>query len=177
MGLSVNNRADDIAYAVAEAVNSTRKALVSTNVHADTTPELSSSGRMIPTSTTAAVGAANASDLPTLVTLCEELRVIYALHIADKVAHKVADGVDVIAAATVTNLATAQTFLNELKADYNLHIASTTYHYNADATNAITAAAASDQGTSQTLANELKTDLNAHILLALAGHGVRVRGL
>lgn len=170
-------RVDDVAFAVAKAINDTRRALVSTNVHADTTPELTSGSYKNPTVTNAAISAANASDLATLVALCKDIRVIYALHIADSVAHKVADTVDVVAAAEPSNLATAITFLNECKTDYELHRASTTYHYTADATNTIVAADATDQATSQTLANELKTDINAHILAALGGHGVRIPGV
>lgn len=170
-----------LIYALVKALNETRVALVGSNVHYETTESGVGLGHWRnPVHTDLAVDAANASDLATLITLCEGsgatlgIRQVYNRHIADAEAHKQADTTNTIAAATVTDLATAQTFLNEVKTDYNAHIGSTTFHAAADATNTVTAANATDQATAETLANEIKTDLNAHITAALAGHGIRV---
>lgn len=170
-----SKRADEVAYLVAHAVNATRAALVSTNVHKDTTPEMVSGDWRNPTVTAAAVSAANASDAATLLTLCKDIRAILALHFGDSVAHKVADASSI--AAEPTDTTTCISSLNSWKSAYGTHIASTTYHYTADATNTIAASNASNEATAITLANEFKTDLNAHIALALGGHGVRIPGV
>lgn len=120
------------------------------------------------------VTAANASSLATSLTLLKECLAVYAFHLADTVAHKVADVTNVVTAASPTDLATAITAANELKADYNLHIASTTYHYSADATNAIAAANATDQSSLNTLLNEFKIDFNAHMASGPAAASMRL---
>lgn len=171
MGAKVRSTTHDALFALVKAHNDTRRALVSTNVHASPTGRASGNFAE-PTFTTLSVTAANATNEPTLVTLTLQLLAVYAEHLGDDVGHKVKDAVNVIAAATPTNTATCITALNELKADYNLHRASTTYHYNADATNAVTSADATDLASAQTLANEIKTDLNAHIAAALGGTGI-----
>ena len=175
MGFRVNGKVDAVAYALAKALNDTRRALVSTNFHADTTPELTSGSFKDPSATTAAVSTTNASSEATLITLCKDIRAIGLLHLRDAVAHKVADTSSVSAEPTAT--ASCITFLNAFKATYNTHRASTTYHYNADATNTVTSADATDEASAITLANEIKTDLNAHIAGALGGHGVRIDGV
>lgn len=176
MGLRTKtSRVDDVAYAVARAINDTRRALVSTNAHADVTPELVSGDWRNPTVTAAAVSAANATNAATLLTLCKDIRAILALHFGDSCAHKLADPASIAAEPTAT--ASCITSLNSWKAAYNTHRASTTYHYNADGTNAVAADDATDEATAITLANEIKADLNAHILLALGGHSVRIPGV
>ncbi len=172
---------EPVLYALVKSLNALRVASVGSAVHYETTETGHAGGNFRnPTQTALSVTAADATDLATLIVLCEGdstsvgLRAVYAAHLADDKAHKVADTANVIAAATVTDLATAQTFLNELKSKDNLHIASTTFHANADATNAIAAADATNQATANALSIELKTDINAHIAAALAGHGIRV---
>jgi hypothetical protein len=109
------------------------------------------------------ITAANASDLPTLVTLTRQIVAKTAQHAASTVAHKVVDETFVTTVASVVDLASAIVALNAIKALINTHIASTTYHYNADSTNGIAATDATTQGTAQTLANEIKTDFTAHV--------------
>lgn len=174
MGIRVRKGTDECVFGLIKAFNADRIARVSTNFHASKTTERSSGDFTNPTITDAAAGAANASDLPTLLTLCAELRSLVILHCADDVAHKVKDLVFAGVAAEPTDLATAQTFLNDMKSKYGTHIGSTTYHYNADATNTIAAANMSDLASGITLANELKTDFNAHMAGALGGYSVLV---
>jgi hypothetical protein len=119
------------------------------------------------------ITAANASDLATSLTLVNQIKSVYGTHVADAVAHEVADSTNVIAAPEATSLATAITLANELKADYNTHRASTTFHVNADSTNAVASANATDQTSLNTLLNEMKTDINAH-LAGASGYGLRV---
>lgn len=117
------------------------------------------------------ITSANASDLATSLTLVNELKAKYTLHIgADNagagMAHLLADTTNVIAAAVATSLATAQTLANELKADYNAHRSQAGVHPNNDGGNAITSADATDQTSLNTLLNEIKTDFNAHMAAA-----------
>lgn len=110
----------------------------------------------------ASVTAANASSLQTSLDLVNNLLGVYAFHMADTLAHKVA-GVALASYAPATDLTSAIARANDIKAKYNTHIASTTHHYNADATNATAASNATDQASLNTLLNELKSDINAHI--------------
>lgn len=171
MGAKVRSTTHDALFALVKAHNDTRRALVSTNVHASATGRVSGDFTN-PSFAALAVTAVNATNEATLVALTVQLLAVYADHVADDVAHKVRDGVNVVAAAVPTNTATCVTALNELKADYNLHRASTTYHYTADATNAVSSADANNEASAITLANEIKTDLNAHIIAALGGFGI-----
>lgn len=106
--------------------------------------------------------SANATDLPTSITLVNEIMGIYKFHMADTLAHKVV-GVALASYTRAKDLATAITLANDIKAKYNTHRASTTYHYSADSTNTVTATDASDQGSLDTLLNAMKTAVNAHM--------------
>lgn len=119
------------------------------------------------------VTAANATDLGTSLTLCNQLTGVYKFHMADKLAHKVV-GVDLTSYAPVTTLAAAETQANDIKAKYNVHRASTTFHYTADSTNASAASNASDQGTLNTLLNDLKTQMLAHMASGPACKSLRI---
>lgn len=132
------------------------------------------------------ITAANATDLPTALTLVNQLAAVfygvpgvgaaYPGHINDDLAHKAVDGTNTRSSAyPAVDLATAITLANELKADYNAHIASAVFNYNADATNATAAANATDLPTLQTLLNELKGDLNAHMASAPANCAPSIR--
>jgi hypothetical protein len=175
MSIEVRKGTDDVLKAMVSAWNAKQIASVASFFHADLSQRTLGSGIV-----TLAVTAANGSDLPTSLTLVNELKGIYNRHVADGIvvgnggagAHKLPD--TAVSTATATDLATAITLANAIKASYNTHRASTTYHYTADATNAVAAADASDQGTLQTLINEIKTDLNAHILSAPTGYGVKL---
>lgn len=123
------------------------------------------------------ITAATASDLATSLTLANQIRVVYLLHLENArdggvLQHKVADPAPALTAAT--DLATAITLANAIKSDYNTHRASTTYHYNADSTNTITSSDATDQSSLNTLLNELKTDINAHMADAPSAPSIRL---
>lgn len=119
------------------------------------------------------ITAANASDLPTSLTLVNQIMGVYKFHMADTLAHKVA-GVALASYTRAKSLATAITLANDIKAKYNTHRASTTFHYTADSTNATTSSDATDQGSLDTLLNELKTDINAHMASGSAVKSLRI---
>lgn len=161
--------------ALADAHNSTRVGLVSTNVHAD------AGDHTITFATLSGIGTANEN---LAIAAVNECMVKYLLHIRDihgviaaadgsiGVAHK---GVWAVASfVRATTLATAYTLANLLKSDGNLHFVDTTAHYNADSSTSIAATNATTLGTLQTLAAEIKADLNTHFALALGGKSIRV---
>lgn len=121
------------------------------------------------------VTAAAATDLPSALTMVNQITAIYTFHMADTLAHKVADTVDVLATTTnAVDLPTAIAAANDIKAKHNTHIASTTYGYNADATNAIAAANATVLSDLITLVNATQTALNAHMASGPAAKSLRV---
>ncbi len=120
------------------------------------------------------ITAANASDLATSLTLCNNIIGVARFMFADTLAHKVVDATSLPALGAAVDLTSAQTAANLIKASYNTHRASTTYHYNADSTNTITSADATDQSSLNTLLNELKTDINAHMLSGATGDAIRL---
>lgn len=164
-----------IVPALVASLNATRAALAlaATRPHTDVTSNGTTGSYDAPTAGAAAtVTAANASDLATSLVLANEIKLRYAGHGVDALAHKAADGTNLITSPNATDLATAITLANEIKTDYEAHRVSTTFHHVADSTNAIAATNASDQSSLNTLLNELKSDFNAHIQAALAGSSV-----
>jgi hypothetical protein len=121
-------------------------------------------------STPSVVSAANASDLPSLITLNNQLVSVMRNHFGDDSAHKIANGayqavLDGYGAplAASAPLATVIPSVNAMKVVLNLHMPMTTLHLNADNTNTVSAANATDQASANTLANALKASLNAHM--------------
>lgn len=119
--------------------------------------------------------AAVASDLATSLVLVNNLLGVYAFHMADTLAHKIA-GVALASYAQATDLASAIARANDIKAKYNTHCASTAIHYSADATNTIAAADATDLASVITLLNEMRTDVAAHMQSGPAAKSLRVIG-
>lgn len=170
--LNVRKVPTSMVFAMADMINKLRRAVAAgtgSAVAHNAVTAVQGSDPYNPSATNIAAASANASDLATSITLGNEIRGLWLLHLADAVAHKAADGTNTLAAPVATDLATGITLANEIKADYNLHRASTTFHNVADGTNVIAAADATDQGSLNTLLNELKTDMNAHYVLALSG--------
>lgn len=120
------------------------------------------------------ITAANATDLPTSLALCNNIIGVYRFHFADTLAHKLADATSLPALGAAIDLTSAQTAANLIKASLATHIASTTVNYAADATNTISSADATNQGTLNTLLNELKTDINAHMASGPAAASLRL---
>lgn len=175
MTYRIRNVNDAVIAALVKAHNDERRAQISTEFHYDISGDDVTGDVRDPTQNDLQVTAADGDgSLAVLLTLCANLSVIYAQHIADAHVHDMADTSNEIAAPIPTDLTEAQTFLNEMKADYNLHLAQASVHPNDDGTNDSTAAAATNQATSDTLADELKADLNAHMNDALVGQGIQL---
>jgi len=117
-----------------------------------------------------AILSANATDLPTVIVLANELKAAIVAHLASTGFQGVhaAASAEAIAAADASDQTTANALLNELKADYNTHCTEAGVHLNNDSTNAVSSTDATDLASSLTLANEIKTDFGAHILSAMS---------
>jgi len=118
------------------------------------------------------VTAATAADLPTSITLANNIRAVHNLMLADGVAHVAVDTANVIATAVASDLATTEALLNALKAAYNLHRLQSGVHVNNDTVNSVATANATDLATSQTLANALKAAYNLHLASAPGGESI-----
>jgi hypothetical protein len=126
------------------------------------------------------VVAATATDLPTALTMVNNIVAALAFHAPDLLALKVADTVMAAAlpvVASAVDLATGITAMNAAKAAYNTHRVSTTYHYNTDATNTLATADATDLASLITLANAAKTAIVAHLASAPACASLRAVAL
>lgn len=165
---------DAVIHALVKAHNDERRVRLTAEVHYDISGAGVTGDVRDPTQNDLQSSAAAAADLPTVITLANELKRVYAQHGDDTHVHDATDGTNVIAAPDATDQTTANTLLNEIKADYNAHRSEAGVHPNNDAGNAVLAADASDLATSITLANEIQTDLNAHINAALTGQGVQL---
>lgn len=145
--------------------------------HADaTTLAIEGKDYRNPTVSAWAIASASATDLPTSLTLANEIHFKYPIHIGDAVAHKAADATNVISAALPTDLASLITWVNQVKTKYNAHLTQSGVHYVNDTVNNVTASNASDQGTANTLINSIKAKMNAHVLLAPAGESINMLG-
>lgn len=120
------------------------------------------------------VTAANATDLPSSLTLGNQIIGFYIEHFADTVAHKIADVTSLPAQGACVDLASSITAMTLIKATHATHIASTTVNYTADSTNTLLTTTPSDQGTLNTFLNAAKTAINAHTAGALAGYGFQL---
>jgi hypothetical protein len=179
MALLIRKLSDDATFALVEAHNLQQRDIATIRLlpHADITSKAQGGSfddpnNQAPDLVTAPDGSGT---LAPLLVLCADIKRVYEKHLADDLAHKLADPAPALVAAT--DLPTAQTLLNAIKADYNTHRASTTYHYAADATNATTAADATNQASADTLANELKADLNAHLQAAPLAPSIKFIGV
>jgi hypothetical protein len=118
------------------------------------------------------LSGSTAADTVAAIRATNQLKQVWEFHLADTLAHKVADTAPALTKATT--LATAYTLANAIKADYNTHNNETaTYHYNAD-TNDEGTADASTLGTLQTLLNAMKTKINDHIANGETPASIRV---
>ena len=105
-----------------------------------------------------------------LVSLVNDIKAQYTVHIASITVHTAADGVNTIVSPNATNLATAVTLVNELKTKYDAHLSQVTVHQLNDTTNVETLPAAIDLQTAVTLAHDLKEKYNTH-LMQIGVHG------
>lgn len=175
----VANKAEDIAFALAQAHNATRfaEATAGTKIHAAKTSYAGTGSYRAPTATALTITASNASSLATSRTLAQNIYDVLFIHLADAAAHSAADTTNALTVARPSDAATLAeiyAFLNNAKAKYEAHRVQSGIHATDDSTNTISASNATDQSSTNTLANELKTDINAHMADALGGYGIRV---
>jgi hypothetical protein len=177
MALLARKGTDAVQYALVKAHNDTRRELAvqGSFFHADVT-SVEGGDFTSPSATALAVAHATATDHNTAADMAAEFATKFNLHLADTLAHKVADTTDKVTAALPTHAtseADLATFVTALKAKFDTHIASTTYHYTADTANSASGVSdATDDASSVTLINALKTKFNAHVLGAPAGYSV-----
>lgn len=178
MAISARRGSDAVAFAQALAHNKllAATAIVGSSFHADITAT-TGGDYTAQTVTSLQVTAANATDLPSVITLVNQIQSIALVHLADGIstnasaagAHKVPDTTNNTAIATATDLATSITMANGWKTRLNAHFTQSGVHFTNDATNTIAAANATDLATAITLVNALKAALNPHITAAPAG--------
>jgi len=86
----------------------------------------------------------NASDLPSLLTLCASIKTKFNSHIIDTAGgiHNSADATNTITEAVPTDLASSLRFLYNVSVHYAGHIANATVHLTADTTDVVTASLA-----------------------------------
>lgn len=167
MAYRVRKLEQNTVFALVAAWNAKQEAAVASFFHADTT-QISSGHWSAPVVASQTIAAANATDLPTSLTLVNQTLDYVNNHFVDPRAHNTA----VSAALTTprgTDLATAITLANAIKAAYGTHLAASNVHFTNDATNTVAAANATDQASLNTLLNEMKGDFNAHIVSAPTG--------
>ncbi len=140
--------------------------------HADQTSSGPSGDYQQPAVANLTVTAAAATDLPTSITLANQMRQVLNQSMADTTAHLAADVTNPITAAVCVDLATANTLANAIKTALNAHIALAASHLNVDTANTNSTTAATTLGTLQTLLNALKTNVNAHLASAPTGESV-----
>lgn len=145
---------------IASVHNSTRGALVGSNIHRDAS-ELT-------------VTATNGVDLATSLALVNQMKAVYEFHRKDTVVHAAADTTNVESVTNGVDLATGIALANDLKAQYNAHLSQMSVHDNNDGANSVGAANATDLASLETLVNQMKTKLNAHMAAALGGQSLRV---
>lgn len=140
--------------------------------HGDQTPQFTSGDYLSPIANLLTVTAATAVDLPTSITLANQIRQVLNQMMADSVAHLVADTTNPVSAAVAVDLPSVETLLNACKTSFNAHLTQANVHINNDTNNNVATANATDLPSSEALANALKTAINAHLGSAPAGESV-----
>ncbi len=183
MALSPRSESDEVLHALVAAHNSTRVGLVASFYHADITSAVTTGlDGFTPTAATLISTVANAvGTLATVITLANDLLVKGNFHMADAIAHKVADttngpynasAVALLPLASTATQAQTDTQINAMKAGLNAHFIQTGVHYTNDAVNTIVATDATTLATSITLVNAIKASYNAHIISAPGGSSI-----
>jgi hypothetical protein len=176
MPLSVRRGTDAALYALVSQLDALRRVVAAGagQFHL----EVSSVGAgdfTTPTAVPLLFSSGPASDLPTLLSLCQEIAGRHRAHTRDGFAHLKPDAGDDLAKGPPATLADAIAFVNDAKAKFNGHLSQPGVHVVNDP-NKITAPDASDQQTACDLANTYRALYNAHIQAAPAGFSVDLIG-
>ncbi len=175
MAISCRNDVSELVLALAFAHNQAQNALVTDGYHRDLTqnttgPILAVSDVVV---TSVVVGATNATTLPTLVTLVNQVLGVLNQHMLDSQAHLKKDLVNLpnqdgylaVQSNLFTDAGLAQSIVNvnALKLLFTAHLTQSGVHANNDTTSYGLPSAATDLASAQTLANALKTAVNVHM--------------
>lgn len=179
MAITTRRLPESMVMALTIAHNKTLAvaAVVGSSFHADITSTTVTDSFVAATVTSVQITAANAADLPTALTLVNQITGILKLHWADGIstnvysagAHKIPDTTNATAFATAVDLASAITVANAIKSQMNAHFTQSGVHFTNDGTNTIATANATVLADLITLLNAEKTAINAHITNAPAG--------
>lgn len=173
MAYRVRRLTDAILYAFVTQHNLKQEAAVASFFHSDITQTTNSSDYRNPSVTNLLVTAANATDLPTSLTLANQLQAYLNVHWQDAYAHKTAVSPKDTTAKAI-DLATGITLANALKAAINVHLTASNVHWTNDGTNTVATTNASDQTSLNALLNALKTAYNAHVISAPTGSMIQI---
>jgi hypothetical protein len=176
MALTVRKITHSMAFALVSQLNAFLKSFVTNNAtlaypHFDTTSLQVASDYTTPSSTPLQVTAATAVDLPSTITLAENLRSVMQAMMGDTLAHKASDAtnlalITLTAAPLSVDLPSVEIVLNAEKAALNAHFTQSGIHAHSDTTNTVSTAAATTLTTAEALANALTTAVNAHIVFS-----------
>lgn len=182
MSLPAGTKPVDFQTQVVKAHNTTRAALVSSNIHRD------AGENTIGFATLSGATDSGGPNDTAMIAAANELLVKILAHYDDVdtveypaspgtfgVAHKAAWARATVAAlSAATTVSVAESNLHTMAVDWNSHMLSSSAHDNADAgTTAVVQTTCDTYAHSQTCANQLKTAFNAHTALALAGSSLR----
>ena len=174
-----------ITVAKAHNLLCAQTALVGALFHADQTSTTSGDSFINPSSAVLTIPAANASDLPSCITLMNQLIGTLGVHMKDGIAqdlysagaHKISDAVNAallpasyaLTGVGATDLAAVVAGANALKSTLNAHfvmVAPSAVHFTNDGTNTVATANATVLADSIILLNAIKTAVIAHIASA-----------
>ena len=138
---------DCINFAVAQQLNALHDALAALgtltdgyathNFHRDVSG-VPGGTYEFPTSTTLAVSAATAVDLPTVIALANNIRGVLLAHLSDDSAHQIRDTVNynlLLATVVASDLTSVETLLNSMVTIYTAHRTQSGVHMNNDTFN------------------------------------------
>lgn len=168
MALRTSTIPDDLVYALVSAHNQAKTDGIASFFHLSQTESWNRSNYQTPAVTRLRILSANATDLPTSITLVNEMKAALNVHYADLIAHDTVAST-AIATADASDLTTAEALANAIKAAFNTHLTQANVHFTNDGTNTNATAAATDQTTTNALANALKGNINAHLASAPLG--------
>jgi hypothetical protein len=176
MPLTIRRGSGAIEYALLAQLDALRRIVAQTagQVHLEVSG-VGTGDFTTPTLFPIVFAAGPATDLASLLVLCNELAGRHRAHTRDAFAHVAADTQSDLAKGPPASLADAIAFVNDAKAKFNAHLSQQGVHVTNDP-NKITAPDASDLQTAMDLANTYRALFNAHIQAAPPGASIQLIG-
>lgn len=166
MAIDARKGTDAVQYAMAKAYNDflERNAVAGSFYHADVT-SVTSGDFTNPEVNPLLLPTAACNTLAKAATRANLMKVYFNVHIADTLAHQVADTANVVSTpdAGLTDQTATDTLLNALKVAFNAHLTQSGVHYTDDSDNTVSTTDAIGLATSEALADDLTTAFNAHV--------------